>query len=270
MKRQILFAIIVFLFSSGITNAASKVKLAPLLPYNPYNPYAETSAIREDADTDYPKINLAEKKIFGKTYANEDITTRLSRLENKLFGNNYQYMSLSERTDNINQKIGIGEFSNVSPRELSKMEQKIFMETYPNDDIDMRITRLEKEIFGAVQGGEIEERFDTLKNAAKYYNTYPQNFSNQKFYYSAPSYTAAVPAKITIPSIIRNLGSFFSQGALTGYSPNIVYPNNIPYNSFDPFSSVSRGMQNSFSRPGFDYDHFRHFGQGSTVNILQD
>ena len=270
MKNLFLLTFILFLLSSDFANASPKVKMQPLLPYNPYSPYESTSTTREDADTDYPKINLAEKQIFGRTYQNEDITSRLSRIESKLFGTSYKYMSLAERTDNISQKIGIGEFLNISPRELSSMEQRIFLKTYPQDDAEMRITRLEKEIFGAMQGGNIQERFETLQSATKYYNAFPPKLSNQIPYYSNPYYEATIPSKITLPSILKNLGSFFASPQLTGYSPNIVYPSTSPYNSYDSFPTSSRGMQNHFSHPGFSYDQLKHFGQGSTVNILQD
>ena len=266
--RIILLELVIFLTFAGNTIAAT-TKMPPLLPYSPYNPYASTTS-REDTDTDYPKINLAEKQLFGKTYQNEDITNRLSRLEHKLFKTNYQYLSLAERTDNITRKMQIGEFSGISPRELSVMEQRIFMKTYPQDDAEMRITRLEKEIFGAMQGGDIKERFETLQSATKYYNAFPPKLSNQIPYYSNPYYEATMPAKVTLPSILRNIGSFFSQGALTGYSPNITYPNTSPYNSYEPLNNGLGGMQSHFSRPGFNYDQFRHYGQGSTVNILQD
>ena len=156
------------------------------MPYIPYNPFNNGSIIQEDASSDYPKINFAEKKLFGHTFAKEDITHRLSRLEKRLFKTDYPYMSLAERTDNISSQVGLDQYAGISQNELAKMEQRIFMKIYPKDDVQMRITRLEKEIFGAMQAGDLDERFDVLRSATKYYNAFPPKLANQIPYYSNP------------------------------------------------------------------------------------
>ena len=264
--KKVLFLILVLAFGISVQAKATKSQFIPYVPYKPYN----MPIIHEDKGSDYPKITQAEQQLFGRSYTNEDITNRLSRLENKLYGKELDYLSLSERTDNISRNIGMNEYSTISQNELAQMEQRIFMKIYPNDDSQMRITRLEKEIFGAMQAGDLDERFNTLKSATQYYNAFPPNLANQIPYYSNPYHESFQPTKVTLPSILKTIGSFFCPPSLTGYSPNIVYPNNIPYNSFDPFFDTSRGINRSFSSPGFSYDHFNNFGQGSTVNILQD
>ncbi|MBO5948507.1 hypothetical protein J6Q66_06710 [bacterium] len=258
-----------FLFLFITTSAQAKAPTSQFIPYTPYKPY-NMPAIHEDKGFDYPKITQAEEQIFGKNFINEDITNRLNRLEKKLFGKNLDYLSLSERTDNISRNVGFNQYASISPNELAEMEQRIFMKIYPNDDAQMRITRLEKEVFGAMQAGDLDERYETLKSATQYYNAFPPNLANQIPYYSNPYHESFQPTKVTLPSILKTIGSFFCPPALTGYSPNIIYPNNTPYNSFDPFFNSSRGINRSFSGPGFNYDHFNNFGQGSTVNILQD
>ena len=184
-------------------------------------------------------------------------------------------MSLSERSENITRKIGMNSYTTVSNNELAQMEQRIFMKTYPYDDPQMRITRLEKEIFGAMQGGDLTQRVETLRSATKYYNAFPPQLSNQSTYYSNPYYEAFQTPKSNLSSILRNFGAIFAPSVVTGYSPNIVYPNNVPYNNYNDFNSFSPysspfGMQKNYSAPGFKYDSFKHYGQGSTVNILQD
>lgn len=267
MKKVVL---IIFLISFGLSGI-TKPKMTPLVPYKPYNPYNTTTPNNTNYLSQYPKIDKAEKKLFGKIFRNEDITSRLSRLESKLFQTNYHYLSLAERTENISQKIGFNEYATISQNELAQMEQRIFMKIYPHDNTQMRITRLEKEIFGAMQGGDLDERFETLQSATQYYNAFPSNnLSNQIPYYSNPYYESFQQPKITLPSIFKSIGSFFSQPTITGYSPNIIYPNNVPYNSYDNLYTGSRGINRNISRPGFHYDQLQHFNQGSTVNILQD
>ena len=274
--KKIILSIVFLCFFQGV-NVCAKVKLQPLLPYTPYNPYnsGSTVVMKDVNESAYPKINQAEQRIFGRTYANEDITGRLSRLESKIFGKAFPYMSLSERTENITQRVGLDSSAVISNNELAQMEQRIFMKTYPYDDPQMRVTRLEKEIFGAMQGGDLAQRVETLRSATKYYNAFPPKLSNQSTYYSNPYYESFQTPKVTLPSIIRKLGEFFAAPIVTGYSPNIVYPNNVPYSNYNGFDSLSPysspfGIQRSYSGPGFKYDTFRHYGQGSTVNILQD
>ena len=55
---------------------------------------------------------------------------------------------------------------------LERLERKLFNDTYRNENIDTRLNRLEVKMFGAEQTGTLDERYMTLKNAAKNYKTY--------------------------------------------------------------------------------------------------
>ena len=55
---------------------------------------------------------------------------------------------------------------------LSKMEKKILLQTYEYDSSRNRIERLEQKLLGAVQTGDLNVRFNTLKNIAKNYKAY--------------------------------------------------------------------------------------------------
>jgi hypothetical protein len=50
--------------------------------------------------TDYPTVTQMEQKVFGKTFQQEDITSRLARLEKQVF-NVTQNGSLADRVDNL-------------------------------------------------------------------------------------------------------------------------------------------------------------------------
>ena len=64
-------------------------------------------------------------------------------------------------------------------KDLDKLERKILRQTYEGDSVKNRIERLEQGMFGAVQSGDMYERYDTLKRMARNnnsqtaYNSYP-------------------------------------------------------------------------------------------------
>lgn len=64
-------------------------------------------------------------------------------------------------------------------KDLDKLERKVLRQTYEGDSVKNRIERLEQGMFGAVQTGDIYERYDTLKRMARNnnsqtaYNSYP-------------------------------------------------------------------------------------------------
>ena len=192
-------------------------------------------------------------------------------------------MSLADRMENIISRVGFDRYADISQRELAIMEQRIFMKTYPKDSVEMRIVRLEKEIFGAMQGGDLNTRYDVLRTATKYYNAYPHKLSNQIPYYSNPYYESVQPPSKTPRSIIKGLGNFlFSPGTLTGYSPAIpdytyIAPNyslpygnpyNIVYSNNYNYLSPPNGIRKTITGNGINSDIFRHYSTGSSVHII--
>ena len=57
----------------------------------------------------------------------------------------------------------------ISNEEFSDLEKKVFKKTFPNDSAQKRMIRLEKELLGMEQNGNIEDRFDNLITASQYY-----------------------------------------------------------------------------------------------------
>ena len=62
---------------------------------------------KADSDIKYPIVDMLEEKTFNKSFENDEIYSRLSRLENKVFSNsiNNAQMSLNERVDALKSKI---------------------------------------------------------------------------------------------------------------------------------------------------------------------
>jgi len=173
------FFIIFALFISTITPAfAYKIKTFQPLQIQPLNIHAEEPTLTEN----YPKITQLETYMFKRTYERENIYKRLSRLEYKIFNTEFPNMPLASRVENILTNVDSGIMFNISEKELAKIEFKTFGRNFPNDDTESRITRLEKEILGAMQGGNLRERFDTIQTASKHYNTYPEIIQTQNAY----------------------------------------------------------------------------------------
>ena len=107
----------------------------------------------------YPKINTLEINLFKRTFERENIYKRLTRLENRLFKEAYPNMPLASRVENILANVDAGVMYNIPIKELAKLEIKVLGRTYQNDDTESRITRLEKEMLGAMQGGNLTERY---------------------------------------------------------------------------------------------------------------
>ncbi len=57
----------------------------------------------------------------------------------------------------------------VSDEEFNELEKKVFKKIYSNDTAQKRLGRLEKEVLGMEQGGDIQDRLDNLYTAMQYY-----------------------------------------------------------------------------------------------------
>lgn len=89
-------------FSSAVKPNKSPAPAAPA-----------TAMAPQSGETDYPTVSQMEQKVFGKTFAQEDITQRLPRLEKQVF-NNAQNGILSDRVDNL-RLVVLGDTGNQQP-----------------------------------------------------------------------------------------------------------------------------------------------------------
>ena len=268
------FMILCILILTSYPAHAYKVKT--FQPLN-INPLALPEQIQQtpQSNENYPKITQIEFSLFKKTYEKETIYNRITRIENKIFRRNFNDLSLSARVDNILSNIDTGVLYNISSRELAKIESKILGRTYYNDDTESRITRLEKEMLGAMQGGSLTERFNTVKTASKHYNSYQEIAQSQSVY---PTYGYASPyrgnrwnnCKINrgVGGILQNImGTIFgdfSTGSITGFTPPIY----DTYNPYSVYQNPAMGQQNYYMGNHGGYIDNRNIGSGSSVRIL--
>ena len=274
-----LFAAISICFSAETAAYAYKVKTFQPLRINPlavpYNPY-QTPGVNEN----YPKITQIEYALFKKAYEKQNIYTRLARIERKLFKKAFNNLPLAERMENITNNMDSGVMYNISSNELSKLERKVLGRTYEGDDTESRITRMEKEMLGAMQSGNLKARLDTIKTASKHYNSYPEVLQSQTItpqtiypqYYGSSAPMAYYPPSYGYWNTNQNrgLGGFLKNmfgsmlnggyGTMTGYTPPIY----DPYSQFDP----GMGIRNEYYSNRRSYLRNKNYGTGSTVRIL--
>ena len=133
------------------------------------------------------------------------------------------------------------------------MERKVFNRCYENDSPKNRISRLEEQIFGTIQNGDLTNRYLVLQKAIPKYLT--------------QTYTSDItPYSHTTSNTWRNLtgplGTFFGKnymGVPTGISPQINMPT---------FNTLIPDFQRAnFTNTGWDL-HNQNFGTGSRVLIL--
>ena len=117
---------------------------------------------------------------------------------------------------------------------LSELESSAFNQIYSEDDLSTRLTRLEREFFGAKQSGNIEKRLQKLMNNG-YYCDEPEEYSaiignNQN-------------KKKGIKGVLTRIIDDFSTQGITGYTPQMnasyggSYYNTMPSDIYSPFSS---------------------------------
>lgn len=136
-------------------------------------------------DTVASKLDEAEKNFFGYTYQGSN-ESRLSRLEQNLYGKT-KAGNQKQRAEKIYKDMALGgqtggaapvqpqteqAFADIGPKAeagikypvVDKLEEKIFKKTYPDEDIYLRLSRLEKQTFKKESTQSLNERVDALRN----------------------------------------------------------------------------------------------------------
>lgn len=153
----------------------------------------------------------------------------------------------------------VQDISNISEDLLTQMELKTFNRNYSNDFAENRISRLERQFFGASQNGDLENRYENLKTAVNNYNSnrYHRTPYNNYDFYNGSKLTSNVGRK----GFLRNLGSLLigNYGYPTGFSPQINSYNNL---------NSGYGMIEDYQTNYGSYNNFSNFNTGSGVHIL--
>lgn len=263
MKKFCLLLVVISFALSGYTKPVDYARdgfppLQPLQPKHQKTPQKISSL---------NLITKAEKSILGQTYENQHIDVRLNRLEKTVFNRTYPAMSYEQRVNNIivNYKNNNLTANSAVNKKLNKMEKKVFRRTFSDDSAENRISRLEEQIFGTIQNGDINSRYDMLSKAVSHYNNSQDAFSTV---IPDDPYFALPPTTGGIRSLAGSFTNFMNRqfvGMPTGYSPQIYPYNNgyySPYNGYNPSSAqrVNGSYRQSWGR--------RYGDMGAGVHII--
>ncbi len=161
-------------------------------------------ALKEDDTVEYPMVDKMEEELFHTTYKQENIYSRLNRLEQKVFNkttnealndrvNNLASVvnprkSLrkhresdfsSDELDNYYRNSGLEPVNNQSmPFQLAVIEQDLLNNEFQADNVAVRLNRLENKLFNRTFATDndvtrlqrIMVAYDAKKNSYKYEN----------------------------------------------------------------------------------------------------
>ncbi len=150
---------------------------------------------------------------------------RYNRYYNNNYPGNYYRRPVIYRTNvrrsmaDVNEKKVANQISG-----LDKLERQILFQTYEYEVPKSRIERLEQKLFGASQTGDLKERMETLKSAAKNYKAYnqPQYQEDYNSYSAENSYRPPIFTGSSGAGWQNTLwGNFKNQfiGMPTGFTP---------------------------------------------------
>ncbi len=135
---------------------------------------------------------------------------------------------------------------------LNRLEKKVFNRTFEDDLVENRISRLEEQIFGTIQSGNLNNRYLVLQKAVPRYISQAYN----------SDYSPSCNMNSGWRGLAGSLGNLFNMGYMgypTGMSPQINMPN---------FNYSTPDFQRAnFSNRSWDI-HNQSIGTGSRIRIL--
>ncbi len=169
------------------------------------------------ANVDYPSVNELEQQIFKQQFKNQDLNSRLAKLEKEALGQTFETDAFSSRVERLQAKIKPESLmenkiaqdegtipldkdyslSGYEPPEfdydayntrnkksekvnLASVEKSILRQSFNNDDINNRLARLESTMFGTTFDSDTQEdRLRRISSAYKAQKTASRYDSNK-------------------------------------------------------------------------------------------
>lgn len=280
MKRALVICLFLFVCETSANSATLFPPLQPIgnnvaVPVENYNNSITSAAdpFATPNDFNLNAVSRIEQSLFGCSFANLNVSSRLSKIEKSLFNTTYPTAAVTQRLDNIISNFNqLNKYPNISRNSLSKIEAKVFNQSFPQNSTERRIERLEQQVFGAAQSGDMNIRYENLLIASKKFN--PDTVINSYYPANGPK----------LRNVLGNLGNSMMGGNMTGFTPPIDpysasgYSNNTGFNN--PFTSfggmgggsgggIYRGYGTNNGLGGYNYsDSFTNYGSGTGVHIL--
>lgn len=253
MKKLLMAVVILLMASESFAFNLNSVNLSPNLSSNIPN--------NSGSQLNVASVAQIEQNLFGRIYSSQDMPRRLDRIERRLFSRSFANMTDSQRLDNIisnYNKMNIA--PNISLNSLSRIERMLYSQDYSQNSVQNRIERLEQQLFGAVQSGNLEARAKAIEIAGRNYNRRLNPYGSTR-----------------TGGLLSGLAGLLGQGVVTGMTPpinNSMYPDYYNQPQFkDHFSDFNNpnygnGFYRGVQTPWGYHDHFSNFGSGSRVTIL--
>ncbi len=201
-----------------------------------------------------------EKNVLGKDYQKQDLNLRLNRLEKKLFKETYQKMNANERIDNLYASYN-NQRQSVTSAEVSMLEKSVWGRSYGNESLETRVSKLEEEILGAIQNGDLSKRISILKQALSV-SAQAQPYGTCYGGY-VPEYDPNIVNDFHDGAFSRfknNLGLIFGGGCPTGWSPQLGQMNQFDFMNDGDFDGY-------VGNTGYSYKNTKR-GTGTGIRIL--
>ncbi len=152
------------------------------------------------------RLTQAERTILGRTFEHQDVDIRLNRLERSVFNRINPGLTYNQRINNLITNAGSNSTIGIASNHLSRLEQRVFNRTFAMDTPRNRIERLEQNMFGAAQSGDLNARYETLNRASGSYQR------QQRTVQQMPSSSGWR----------QNLGNMIMGGMVTGMTPPLT------------------------------------------------
>ena len=146
-----------------------------------------------------------------------------------------------------------------SDNDINNLEMSMYGNIYSNEDYGSRIKRLETDLLGMTQSGDIDSRIDTLKKIHSNSNIATFSYPDDRYY--------SPKKQGVIKNFFNNLSSsMFDTGTITGYTPSMSssFSNNLYRNEFMNFANNPYGY--CPYNNGFNYSNRSLYGNRNRFN----
>ena len=183
--------------------------------------------------------NCAESKIVRFESPNYNRLAPQSNYYSHDYYNNPNYYTRTHSNPIYRHTPSAKYYQSSHFSDINALEKYSFNKNFQRESDLERLQRLEMQAFGAVQSGDINRRYENVRNVIL----------------SRPNYNN------TRTSFLRNLGNYFS-GQMTGYTPSF----NSTYSpSFNPFTTSSFVPPTTYGNQSFTQIS-SPFGGGYRIN----
>lgn len=185
----------------------------------------------QNTESVYTIVSNLEKQVYSKEYSNDNIVTRIDRLEVTIYGRKTNESVLT-RLDDIKKTLNSKNEKKCDDKNeimLSLLEQKYFNTNYPMEPNETRLSRLETQIYGKSSTGETKDRLNSL------FQKVPLNTTGISLSDKSGSNAIYLPKKTSLKNINPKKVSKTSKADQNSFQPKFVWSNN-PVKIFIPSS----------------------------------